>query len=117
MSVLSTKYSGSTLIETIVAMVILVFVFAAGITVYHQVLSSSMNLQKVKAQHLSYKMMDDCEKEKTYFDATVIEETMTAYKKVEPATWSAGLYKVSIMVLGPKKDTLYVHQKICYVEE
>lgn len=116
MSVLKTKYSGSTLVETIIAMVILVFVFSAGITVYHQAMSSAMNLQKIKAEQLSYVILDDCEKEQTYFDATVAEEGMTAYKRVETVTWGASLYKVSVAVIGPKKDTLYVQKRICYVE-
>lgn len=117
MFVLNQNLKGSTLIETIIAMVILVFVFSAGITVYHQVLSSSVNLQKVKAQQVALKAMAECQKEKAYFDAVVVGEDGKIVKKVEAAAWGADVYKVTIAVLGSKEDTLAVQRKICYVEE
>lgn len=117
MSVLNHKYKASTLVETIIAMVILLFVFSAGITVFHKVMQSSVNLQKVKAQQMAHQIIEDCAKEKTFFDATVVGDDFTSIKKVESSTWGANLYKVSVMVLGPKKDTLSLQKKIFYAED
>ncbi|HTF81920.1 MAG TPA: hypothetical protein VL947_09350, partial [Cytophagales bacterium] len=71
----------------------------------------------VKAQQVALKAMDECQRDKTYFDASTVMDEVKLIKKVEIAAWGADLYKVTIAVLGPKNDTLAVQRKICYVEE
>jgi Tfp pilus assembly protein PilV len=113
----SIKLKASSLIETIIAMVILVSVFSTGIVVYHKVMSSSMNLQKIKAQHLAFKCIDDTQAEKSVFDAELDVEGLRIVKKVSVTSWSSSMYHLKIAVLNDKKDTLNISQKIIYVED
>lgn len=117
MLVLKTTLKASSLIETLIAMVILVSVFVSGLVVYHKVMSTSVSLQKIKAQHLVQKALDETVEEKSIFDSETLFEDLKIVKIVTTSAWGASLYHVRICVLNAQNDTLHSSQKIVYVED
>jgi hypothetical protein len=102
----SVKWKASSLIEVIVAMVVMVITFGIGMMIYHNILNSGINLQNIKAEMLLSKVSEETSLLKSYFDEDIIEGELLVRKKVGKYTDNASLLLVEIQVYSKDEKLL-----------
>jgi hypothetical protein len=80
--VMVTKIKGATLIEVIVAMVIVMTVFGISMMIYLHVLNSSMSERQVRIGLLLKRVGEDTISSKRFFDETFDEEGFSIRKSI-----------------------------------
>jgi hypothetical protein len=100
------KIKASSLIEVVVAMVIMVITFGVGMMIYHNILRSGINLQKVKAEHLLYKVTEKTIESKSFFDEDFIEGALLVRKKVGSYQNNASLLLLELQVFTKEEKLL-----------
>ena len=109
------KLRGTTLIESLVAMVIVLLSFVAALAIYVNVTESSNLHQKLKAHYLLNNIAFATEREKTLLDAEIEggDGTLKIYRKVKSYMNSKSVYLVTFeaqdkagVVLATRKELL-----------
>lgn len=78
--VLNRKYKGNTLPEVLIAIVIISFTSALGITIYLNIQQNTQPFRILKARELTQKYLRESLQKKTYFDNSYKEEEFTVKK-------------------------------------
>ncbi|HEX8545809.1 MAG TPA: hypothetical protein VF691_02545 [Cytophagaceae bacterium] len=114
-SSLFSRVNGSSILEVIVAMVIIIVIFGIGVMVYNNVTQSSYSYQQFKAALFCREEYNRTIKEKTYFDGESEEEGLTLTKKISPYKGSADLLlfeveakNASDIILAKKKSLILI---------
>lgn len=79
------KIKGNTLPEILIAIVILTFSSAIGVTIYINIQQSSQPFIKLKAQELAYKYLIDLKQEKKWLDKSFNEEEFIIKRIIKPS--------------------------------
>lgn len=78
--VLNKKYKGNTLPEVLIAIVIISFTSALGITIYINIQENSQPFKHIKANELAHKYLIESQQKHDYFDNSYKEEEFTVKK-------------------------------------
>lgn len=79
----SKKLKATTLIEVLVAMIIILLSFGTGMMIYNNILNSDNGYEKMKSRLILNEIAIETKKEKTFFDEIKEEETFTIHKSIE----------------------------------
>ena len=112
--VLNKKYKGNTLPEVLIAIVIITFTSAMGITIYLNIQQNTQPFIKVKALELANKYLLQGQQTTTYFDEQFKEEEFSIKKTITriPDYPDCILLKISVSTKQEKKISEV--QKILY---
>lgn len=80
--VLKKKYKGTTLPEVLIAIVIISFTSAMGLTIYLNIQQNTQPFKHLKANELAQKFLVEAQKKHDYFDDTVKDEEFTIKKTI-----------------------------------
>ncbi len=94
-----TRLSSATLVETIVALVIILVLFAITATVLMQTTATSFSVKKLKAVQLIDRFADETEKDKSFFSDDKIEGLFTLQKRVEENDFKKKVLVVKFLVV------------------
>ena len=89
------RIRGSTLIETLVAMIIVMLAFGIGLMIYLNVIQSSGAQQKVNAQLQMNKIAIETKDKNLFTDVEDSTETMKIIKTIQP--YSVGSEKLKLL--------------------
>jgi prepilin-type N-terminal cleavage/methylation domain-containing protein len=81
--VLRKTYKGNTLPEVLIAIVIISFTSAMGITIYLNIQQNTQPFHSIKANELALKYLNETQKKQDYFDATYKEDEFTIHKTMQ----------------------------------
>lgn len=112
------KVQASSLLETIVAMVIMVLVFAYSVLVINNVMRNAYLGAKTKATIEMHRMLQDTKKNKTYVDALIQYQGYVIEKNVEVSKQSQAVYVIHLVlkdahdqVIDEIKEQVFVNEQ------
>ncbi|MBO9702110.1 MAG: hypothetical protein J7604_18015 [Sporocytophaga sp.] len=111
------KIKASSLIEVVVAMVVMVITFGVGMMIYHNILRSGINLQNVKAEMLLSRIAEETVRSKSYFDEDIKEGELIVRKKVGKYQNSTSLLQLEIQVYSKEEKLLAEGNNLILVDE
>ncbi len=80
--VLNKKYKGNTLPEVLIAIVIISFTSALGITIYINIQENTQPFSKLKASEIANRYLIESERTHDYFDKSFKEEEFSIKKTI-----------------------------------
>lgn len=106
------KLRGSTLIETLVAMTIILFCSTLAALVYSNVLSSQNTAQKTRAYYVSRQVFDQALAKKNFLDLSEENEGLRVEKKCKPYKGDNGLIWINVKVYSEKEKLLWEESRV-----
>jgi Tfp pilus assembly protein PilV len=106
----------STLIESLVAMVIMVICLSIGTIIYTNVMSSDKQRMQLKALLLLNKEAIEVKAAKSFLDSEKQVGDWTIKKTIEKYDQSENLYKMSLSVIDRDKKIIFVRNELVPVE-
>ncbi|HWY38551.1 MAG TPA: hypothetical protein VNY73_08330 [Bacteroidia bacterium] len=106
------KLNGNTLIETIVAMVVIIFCTTMATVIYLNVLASQNSAQKLRAFYLSKDAVQQSLVKKDFLDASTGVEGMKIEKTCKPYKGSTDLVCLKIVVTSEEGKKLWEQTEI-----
>jgi len=113
--VLTKKYRGNTLPEILIAIVIITFTSAIGVTIYLNIQQNTQPFIKLKAAELAHKYLAESEQSGDLFDKTVKEEEFSIKKTVTRVENYPDCVLLKIVVSTKQEKKISEVQKILYV--
>ena len=111
------KVNGSSLIEVVVAMVIVVAVFSMGITIYSNVLKSSVSIKSVYAKSVLSQLLKQSSASAQLGNKTFTHEGLIIKKEVSIYNNQPSLKEVHLIALDEKQGKLAEIRKVVYANE
>jgi competence protein ComGF len=112
MAKLTHKIKSSTLIEALVAMVIIILVYAIGLTIFINVNKSNNNRLKIEAFLVLEDIVTNTKKEAKYIDEIYDLENLKIEKKITKYENNNSLNILQIKVLSKDNKLLAEHREI-----
>lgn len=100
------KVKASTLVETMVAMVLLCIVMGISMVIFLQSTSSSLNYEKVRASILVQNTIEETRSSFSFSDSEVEVENITLVKSVTPYEGQESLVQVEIVAINSENKVL-----------
>lgn len=114
--VLTKKYKGNTLPEVLIAIVIISFTSALGMTIYLNIQENTQPFMKLKAAEIANHHLNISEQNKDYFDKSFSEEEFTIKKTIKPAELYPDCLILKISVSNKTEKRIYEIEKLIYVD-
>lgn len=116
MDQLKHKFKGSSIVETITALLIIVISFGAGMSIYLNVLTNEKTIAKTKANIVMHNIANKAIAEHVYIDEEIHLDGLLFEKKILP--YADDQYHRILQISAYDKTTL-IHQtnQIIYLEE
>lgn len=109
------KAKSSSLLETIVAMVIIMVVFSISIMIYVNITSSTFSLQKIKTDLLLQRLSVTTLEKKTYFDETIEYEIITIDKQIQKYNDIDDILLMTLTAYNKQQDTIAQRKQLLLV--
>lgn len=114
--VLTKKYKGNTLIEVLIAIVIMSFTSAFGVSIYINIQENSMPFLKLKASDIANYCLKETEKANNYFDKSFNEEGFSLKKTITHSDVYPDCIILKISVSNNKEKKLCEIQKLIHAD-
>ncbi|MGZ3919072.1 MAG: hypothetical protein ACXVNM_01210 [Bacteroidia bacterium] len=92
------KLSGNTLVETLIAMVIILFCTAMGASIYMNVLSGQNSVEKMKATGIAKECISSSVSEKKFLDESFIIDELKIEKSCASYKGNKDLIDIKVVV-------------------
>lgn len=114
--VLRKKYKGNTLPEVLIAIVIISFTSALGVSIYINIQENTQPFLKLKANELATHYMMDAEQTHDYFDKSFKEEEFTIKKNITHSDTYPDCLILKISVSNKAEKKICEIQKLIHAE-
>jgi type II secretory pathway pseudopilin PulG len=112
--VLVKKIKANTLPEVLIAIVIITFSSALGVTIYLNIQQNTQPFFKLKAQEIAIRQFKQSIQQHDYFDKTIKEEQFTVVKTVKPSEQYPDCVILKITVLSSAEKKMCELQQLIY---
>ncbi len=112
--VLTKKHKGNTLPEILIAIVIITFTSAIGVTIYLNIQQNTQPFIKLKAAELAHKYLMESEESNDLFDKDYKEEEFIIKKKVTRVSNFPDCIQITVSVSNKQEKKISELQKILY---
>jgi hypothetical protein len=112
MKLVHIKLQASSLIETIVSMMIVMLVFFIAMTIYVNILRNSVSLSELSAAQYLQTLVQKTKKDKSYFNETLVEETLTISKNCSPYGSSTELFLIDLEAKDQSGRVVATHREL-----
>lgn len=112
MALLKIKCKASTLLESLVAMVLIMICFGIAMMIYVNVMSSDNNRQKLSAQLLLNQVALEGKQEKKYLDEKIEAGNMTIQKTVAPYKEADNLSLLTLTAFDKNGKMIAQHKEL-----
>ncbi|AMR33711.1 hypothetical protein A0256_20880 [Mucilaginibacter sp. PAMC 26640] len=108
------RVSGSSLVEVVIAMVVIVLVFSIALMIVTNVTRSSLNVSKAAAAKVLDKVLAEAESinEADINERTFNAEGLVVKKNIVPYGTSQNLQEITLSALNEKGDTVLTIKKV-----
>jgi prepilin-type N-terminal cleavage/methylation domain-containing protein len=114
--VLKQKYKGNTLPEVLIAIVIISFTSALGVSIYINIQENTQPFLKLKANEFATHYMTESEQTHDYFDKSFKEEEFTIKKSVTHSDMYPDCMILKITVSNKAEKKICEIQKLIHAE-
>ncbi|MFI5219202.1 MAG: prepilin-type N-terminal cleavage/methylation domain-containing protein [Bacteroidia bacterium] len=115
MAVLNKKINGSTLIETLVAMVIIIICFGIGTVIYSNVINSVDFRQRLHASMVLNEVSIQSKKDNNYVDNDYEIENLVVKKKINRFMESDDLLQMTLSAYNGKGKLIAQHKEVIFI--
>jgi prepilin-type N-terminal cleavage/methylation domain-containing protein len=112
--VLKRKYKGNTLPEVLIAIVIISFTSALGITIYINIQENSQPFLKLKASEIALRYLTEAEQQHNYIDDSFKEKELIVKKTVTRSAEYPDCVVVKISVSSATEKKISEIQKLIH---
>lgn len=112
--VLQKELPAVSIVESMVAMVLIILSFGAGMAIFLQVMTTDKISSKTKARVLLNRVLAETKYTATFIDETIEESGLTIEKKILPNAFATDTYIISLRALDPKYQQLVEVREIIY---
>jgi len=110
------KYKGqlhaSTILEVIISMVIILFVFTIAMMIFTNVSRSSLSVKKIKAQALLHEVLSKAEQNKENSTQTFTIDEFRVEQEIKTYENNVGLIEIHLAAYDANQDTVAKLKKI-----
>ena len=114
--VLTKKYKGNTLPEVLIAIVIISFTSALGVSIYINIQENTQPFLKLKANELATHYMMESERTHDYFDKSIKDSEFTIKKTATHVDTYPDLVLLKITVSSKTEKKICEIQKLIHAE-
>jgi Tfp pilus assembly protein PilV len=111
-SKLKSRVKGSSILEVVIAMVVIVAVFGIALMIFSNVMRSSLSVKKIRAQAIAQQLLLRTEAQRTFTDTAFLSGDLRFERSARPYTENNGLTEIRVTALDSHKDTLITAAKI-----
>ncbi|MBD1363817.1 hypothetical protein IDJ77_08335 [Mucilaginibacter sp. ZT4R22] len=106
--------AGSTLVEVLIAMIVIVVVFSMAMVIFSNVTRSAPSIIKVRAQKVLDKVLDETEQNKIFTPGNKSYELdgFTIEESVMPYDGNNSLYQITLTASANSRDSIMTIKKI-----
>ncbi len=112
MGLLKHKVKGATLIEALVAIIVVAITFVMSAMIYINIISSDNSFQKLEATSIVKKLVIDTYANSNFIDTTMTQDSITIIKSVSKYPGISNAMLLSINAHGPNKRSLASYNEI-----
>jgi|CXWL01.1.fsa_nt_gi hypothetical protein len=112
MAILNKKIKAATLIESLIAMVIVMLCFGISTTVYINVISSGNQIQKLKSELILKKVAMETKKEHLFLDEEITLDEITVRKKITPYNGLKNLSQINLQAYNSNEKLLSEYNEL-----
>lgn len=116
MALLNKKLKGSTLVEALTAMVIVMLALGVFTTIYVNVMKSGDRQRKVQAGLLLDKIAMETKRDQLFLDAEFKTEEFVIQKRVSPYSGGANLFSLTLEAFDKNKKLLSVRNELIFTK-
>ena len=113
---LNAMLKASTLIESLIAMIIMVVCLAVGTMIYTNVMDSDKQHKQLRAALLLNKEADEVKTEKSYIDSETQVGDWMIKKVIKKYDQTENVYQLSLSVIDQDKKIIAVRNELVVVE-
>lgn len=113
---LTKKIKAATLIESLIAMIIIVVCLGAGTMIYSNVLSSDKQRLKLKAILMLNKEAEKIKKEKNFLDGELQEGDYLIKKTIKKMPETENLYSLILVASNKEGKIIGTHNELIFTE-
>lgn len=106
------RLSSATLVETIIAMVLILVIFGITTTVLMQTGNVSLSTKEIRARYAVNKYALQTEKEKSFFDEQKEVSLFTIQKRIQESKFNKNLVVVQFSVIDPNGNLINSQKRI-----
>lgn len=111
------KLKAYTIIEAMIAMILVVISFGIGMSIYANVLQSDRLVSQAAAHQLLQDQLVQTKTEQRYFDEVLIVQGLTVEKSIQPHDDIPELYLLYLRCFDPRKQLLAEAKELIYLPE
>ncbi|HEY8402745.1 MAG TPA: hypothetical protein VIK89_15860 [Cytophagaceae bacterium] len=111
------KFNASTLLEVVVAMVLIMVVFGIGLMSYMNIMKSSYNFQKLRASQETERIATATKKEKTFVDQAYETETVSYYKSIKKYEGQSNLILLEVEAVDRSNQQLALRRELILLDD
>lgn len=112
MAILTKKIKAATMIESLIAMVVVMLCFGIATTVYVNVISSGNQLLKMKSEFLLRKVALESKRDHLFLDEKITVDEITVQKRVTPYNGSKKLVRLNLQAFGNNEKLLSEYNEL-----
>ena len=117
MALLTKRIEASTLVESLIAMVVVMVSFGVATTVYVNVMSSGNEMQKLKARTLLQKLAVETKQERLFLDTKMTMDGFVVDKKVVAYNSQKHLFLLKLTAYSATEKQLAVYNELIQTEQ
>lgn len=106
------RVKASSLLETIVALMVIVLIFGIAMTIYGNVLKNSTSPAELKASQRLKEIAWETKRHKSYFDASYTEEGIEIEKTVSKYQGKEGIILLELKAIAPDSRKLAEYKEL-----
>ena len=110
------KLKGSTLVEVLIAMAIVMFVIGLFTTIYLNVIKSSDHHRKIKAALLLDKMAFETKQSRLFLDEEIKSDEFVLVKRISPYPGVSNLSHLTLKVFDKNKKLLSERNELIFTQ-
>ena len=117
MALLTKKIKGSTLVESLIAMVVVMVSFGVATTVYVNVLSSRDEIQKLKSMTILKKLAFESKQNRLFLDDNITVDGFVIEKKVVSYNGQKDLFQLKLKAFNQNEKQLAEYNELIQTEK
>lgn len=106
------KLNGNTLVETLAAMVIIIFCSTMATVIYLNTLSSQNTGQKLKAYYMATEVINQSIQKKDFIDGSITANGLTVSKSCKPYQSKSNLIQIKVEVKSEAGKVLWSQNQL-----
>lgn len=112
---IKTEVKASTILEVVIAMVLIVVVFSIAMMIFANVTSSSLSVKKMRAQAILHEALLNAEKKSDTTSLSLNVEDFRVEEEIKPYYQTSGLYDIHLTAYDANQQKVTELEKVILI--